>query len=39
VIVIVSAADPSRGQIPQNHYCLLEDIRLQGPPEQHRFVY
>ncbi|MCS6067811.1 acyl-CoA dehydrogenase family protein [Klebsiella variicola subsp. variicola] len=30
VIAILSAADPSLGQIPQNHYCLLEDIRLQG---------
>ncbi|MBK5002038.1 SfnB family sulfur acquisition oxidoreductase [Pseudomonas sp. S31] len=36
VIAIVSAADPSLGQIPQNHYCLLEDIRLQGTPEQKR---
>ena len=34
VIAIISAADPSLGQIPQNHYCLLEDIRLQGTPEQ-----
>lgn len=32
VIAIISAADPSLGQIPQNHYCLLEDIRLQGTP-------
>ena len=34
VIAIISAADPSLGQIPQNHYCLLEDIRLQGTAEQ-----
>jgi len=34
VIAIISAADPSLGQIPQNHYCLLEDIRLQGTPAQ-----
>jgi alkylation response protein AidB-like acyl-CoA dehydrogenase len=34
VIVIISAADPSLGQIPQNHYCLLEDIRLQGTEGQ-----
>jgi len=34
VIAIVSAADPSLGQIPQNHYCLLEDLRLQGNAEQ-----
>ena len=34
VIAIISAADASLGQIPQNHYCLLEDIRLQGTAEQ-----
>ncbi|MGY4533117.1 SfnB family sulfur acquisition oxidoreductase [Pseudomonas sp. TE3786] len=39
VIAIVSAADPSLGQIPQNHYCLLEDIRLQGSDEQKRFFF
>ena len=39
VIAIVSAADPSLGQIPQNHYCLLEDIRLQGSEEQKRFFF
>lgn len=39
VIAIVSAADPSLGQIPQNHYCLLEDIRLQGIAEQQRFFF
>ncbi len=39
VIAIVSAADPSLGQIPQNHYCLLEDIRLQGSDEQQRFFF
>ncbi|MFJ4396787.1 SfnB family sulfur acquisition oxidoreductase [Pseudomonas sp. NPDC089396] len=39
VIGIVSAADPSLGQIPQNHYCLLEDIRLQGTDEQKRFFF
>ncbi|CAM3946781.1 Dibenzothiophene desulfurization enzyme C [Pseudomonas reidholzensis] len=39
VIAIVSAADPSLGQIPQNHYCLLEDLRLQGSPEQQRFFF
>ena len=30
VIAIVSQADPSLGQIPQNHYCLIEDIRLEA---------
>lgn len=39
VIAIISAADPSLGQIPQNHYCLLEDIRLQGTEEQKRFFF
>lgn len=39
VIAIVSAADPSLGQIPQNHYCMLEDIRLQGTQEQKRFFF
>ncbi|SDI25036.1 SfnB family sulfur acquisition oxidoreductase [Pseudomonas panipatensis] len=39
VIAIISAADPSLGQIPQNHYCLLEDIRLQGTHEQKRFFF
>ena len=37
VIAILSAADPSLGQIPQNHYCLLEDIRLQGSDDQQAF--
>ncbi|MEF3108766.1 SfnB family sulfur acquisition oxidoreductase [Raoultella sp. WB_B2P2-3] len=39
VIAIISAADPSLGQIPQNHYCLLEDIRLQGSDEQRDFFF
>ncbi|MCC6074071.1 SfnB family sulfur acquisition oxidoreductase [Pseudomonas sp. GCM10022188] len=39
VIAIVSAADPSLGQIPQNHYCLLEDVRLQGSEAQKRFFF
>ena len=39
VIAIISAADPSLGQIPQNHYCLLEDIRLQGSENQQRFFF
>ena len=34
VIALIAEADASLGQIPQNHYCLLEDIRLQGTPEQ-----
>ncbi|WP_112313019.1 SfnB family sulfur acquisition oxidoreductase [Pseudogemmobacter bohemicus] len=39
VIAIISAADPSLGQIPQNHYCLLEDLRLQGTEEQKRHYF
>ena len=39
VISIISAADPSLGQIPQNHYCLLEDIRLQGTQDQKRYFF
>ena len=39
VIAIISAADPALGQIPQNHYCLLEDIRLQGNEEQQRYFF
>ncbi|QBQ97156.1 SfnB family sulfur acquisition oxidoreductase [Paraburkholderia pallida] len=39
VIAIVSEADPSIGQIPQNHYCLIEDIRLEGTEEQKRFFF
>ncbi|HDG1674847.1 TPA: SfnB family sulfur acquisition oxidoreductase [Kluyvera cryocrescens] len=39
VIAIISAADPALGQIPQNHYCLLEDIRLQGSEEQQQFFF
>ncbi|WP_085615762.1 MULTISPECIES: SfnB family sulfur acquisition oxidoreductase [unclassified Pseudomonas] len=39
VIATLSTADPSLGQIPQNHYCLLEDIRLQGTPEQKRYFF
>ncbi|KJV25849.1 acyl-CoA dehydrogenase [Aquitalea magnusonii] len=39
VIAIISAADPSLGQIPQNHYCLVEDIRLEGSPEQQRYFF
>ncbi len=39
VITIISAADASLGQIPQNHYCLLEDIRLQGSDEQKAYFF
>ncbi|CAM2189108.1 Dibenzothiophene monooxygenase [Paraburkholderia sacchari] len=39
VIAIVSEADPSIGQIPQNHFCLIEDIRLEGTEAQKRFFF
>ena len=39
MIAIVSQADPSLGQIPQNHYCLIEDIRLEGSDAQKRFFF
>ncbi|NPD16042.1 SfnB family sulfur acquisition oxidoreductase [Xinfangfangia sp. D13-10-4-6] len=39
VIAIISAADPSLGQIPQNHYCLLEDLRLQGTEAQKQHYF
>ncbi|MBV8045893.1 MAG: SfnB family sulfur acquisition oxidoreductase [Paludibacterium sp.] len=39
VIAIISEADSSIGQLPQNHFCLIEDIRLEGTPEQKRFFF
>ncbi|XPP26278.1 MAG: SfnB family sulfur acquisition oxidoreductase [Leucobacter sp.] len=39
VIAIVAEADGSLAQIPQNHFCLVEDIRLSGTPEQHEFFF
>ncbi|MGI4791222.1 MAG: SfnB family sulfur acquisition oxidoreductase [Janthinobacterium lividum] len=39
VVEIISEADPSIGQIPQNHYCLVEDIRQVGTEEQKRFFF
>ncbi|MFT4266890.1 MAG: SfnB family sulfur acquisition oxidoreductase, partial [Xenophilus sp.] len=39
VTAIVSQADPSLGQIPQNHYCLVDAVRLVGTPEQQRFFF
>lgn len=39
VIAIISAADGSIGQIPQNHFFMLEGLRLQGTPEQKRFFF
>lgn len=39
VIAILSAADGSIGQIPQNHFFMLEGLRLEGSEAQKRFFY
>lgn len=39
VLAILSAADGSIGQIPQNHFFMLEGLRLQGTAEQKQFFY
>lgn len=39
VFAIISAADPSLGQIPQNHIALLDMVRLVGSEEQRRFFF
>lgn len=39
VIARISAADPSLGQIPQNHFCLIEDVLLSGTAEQQKFFF
>ncbi|MDM0059063.1 SfnB family sulfur acquisition oxidoreductase [Variovorax sp. J22G47] len=39
VTAIVAEADPSLGQIPQNHYCLVDAVRLVGTPEQQHFFF
>jgi SfnB family sulfur acquisition oxidoreductase len=39
VIALLSAADGSIGQIPQNHFFMLEGLRLEGTEEQKRFFY
>lgn len=39
VIVILSSADASLGQIPQNHFYVLELLRLNGLPAQQAFFY
>jgi SfnB family sulfur acquisition oxidoreductase len=36
---IISAADPAIGQIPQNHFSHLENVRVLGTAEQKRFFY
>jgi len=39
VIAVLAAADGSIGQIPQNHFFMLEALRLQGSEAQKRFFY
>jgi SfnB family sulfur acquisition oxidoreductase len=39
VIRIISAADGSLGQIPQNHFYALEVLRVNGSAEQQRRLY
>src|ERR1700729_3453617 len=39
VIAALSRADGSIGQIPQNHFFMLEGLRLQGTEEQKSFFY
>jgi SfnB family sulfur acquisition oxidoreductase len=39
VIAALSRADGSIGQIPQNHFFMLEALRLEGSEEQKRFFY
>jgi SfnB family sulfur acquisition oxidoreductase len=39
VIKIISEADSSLGQIPQNHLYMVEAIRLDGSEEQKRFFF
>ena len=39
VIKIISAADPSLGQIPQNHLAIIEHIVSDGSEEQKRFFF
>jgi SfnB family sulfur acquisition oxidoreductase len=36
---ILAAADPSLGQIPHNHFCVIDAIRLEGTEEQKRFYF
>ncbi|CAI0795702.1 putative acyl-CoA dehydrogenase [Serratia entomophila] len=38
-IVILSQADASIGQVPQNHYYALEVLRVNGSPSQQRRLY
>jgi SfnB family sulfur acquisition oxidoreductase len=39
VVALISSADASLGQIPQNHYANVEEIRLVGTEEQKTFFF
>jgi len=39
VFAIISEVDPSIGQIPQNHFTTVDDIRLEGTESQKRFFF
>ena len=39
VTALISAADSSLGQLPQNHYYMTEAVRLDGTEEQKRFFF
>src|ERR1700722_8186692 len=38
-VALISSADASLGQIPQNHYANVEEIRLVGTEEQKAFFF
>ena len=39
VVALIAAADPSLGQIPQNHFYALEVLRVNGTHEQKQRLY
>lgn len=39
VVALISAADASLGQIPQNHFYALEVLRVNGTPEQQKRLF
>ncbi|SDI71211.1 sulfur acquisition oxidoreductase, SfnB family [Paraburkholderia phenazinium] len=39
VVKIIAAADPSLGQLPQNHFGLVDVISLTGTEEQKRYFF
>lgn len=39
VTALISEADPALGQIPQNHYCLVDAVRLIGNGAQQDFFF